>query len=45
VPEPDIWFHFLIQRLKILNQVPKNLIQYLIPAASFCLSGPDSQAK
>src|ERR1700692_153453 len=24
VPEPDISFHFLIQLLKILNQVPRN---------------------
>jgi hypothetical protein len=31
VPEPDISLHFLIQVLKVLNQVPKNLIQ--------CLSG------
>jgi hypothetical protein len=29
VPEPDISLHFLIQRLKILNQVPKKLIQRL----------------
>src|ERR1700710_756892 len=28
VPEPDIWFHFLIQGLKILNQVPKKVIQH-----------------
>src|SRR3984885_3459901 len=26
VPEPDISLHFLIQSLKVLNQVPKNLI-------------------
>ena len=29
VPEPDISLHFLIQHLKILNQVPKDLIQHL----------------
>jgi len=29
VPEPDISLHFLIQRLKKLNQAPKNLIQHL----------------
>jgi hypothetical protein len=30
VPEPDISLHFLILGLKILNQVPNNLIQRLI---------------
>jgi hypothetical protein len=30
VPEPDISLHFLIQPLKVLNQVLKNLIQRLI---------------
>jgi hypothetical protein len=29
VPEPDISLHFLIQRLKILNQAPNKLIQRL----------------
>jgi hypothetical protein len=29
VPEPDISLHFLIQGLKALNQVPKDLIQHL----------------
>src|SRR3984957_14973098 len=29
VPEPDISLHFLIQGLKTLNQVPKDLIQHL----------------
>jgi hypothetical protein len=29
VPEPDISLHFLMQRLKILNQALKNLIQRL----------------
>jgi len=34
---PDISLHFLIQRLKILNQLPKRLIQSLIqvPETSF----------
>src|SRR5882757_9576421 len=27
---PDISLHFLIQRLKILNQLPKRLIQHLM---------------
>jgi len=30
VPEPDISLHFLIQPLKVLNQVLKSLIQRLI---------------
>jgi len=30
VPEPDIWLHFPIQRVRILNQVPKALMQNLI---------------
>src|SRR5260370_30551903 len=30
VPEPDISLHFLIQPLKVLNQVLKNLVQRLI---------------
>jgi hypothetical protein len=34
VPEPDISLHFLILVLKILNQVPNNLIQRLIPGSS-----------
>jgi hypothetical protein len=35
VPEPDISLHFLIQRLKVLNQVLKALIQNLeFPAPS-----------
>jgi hypothetical protein len=29
VPEPDISLHFLIQVLKVLIQVPNNLIQSL----------------
>jgi hypothetical protein len=29
VPEPDISLHFLIQRVKVLNQVLKALIQSL----------------
>src|SRR4030081_3466953 len=33
VPEPGISLHFLVQRRKILNQVPKNLIQYLIASS------------
>src|SRR6266851_45915 len=32
VPEPDISLHFLIQRLKVLNQALKDLIQYLTGA-------------
>ena len=32
VPEPDMSLHFLIQRLKNLNQAPKKLIQDLRPA-------------
>jgi len=34
---PDISLHFLIQHLKVLNQLPKRLIQNLIlePATSF----------
>src|SRR5213075_1213745 len=45
VPEPDISLHFLIQRLKILNQVPKNLIQHLKLRPAFdCQSGSVSQA-
>jgi hypothetical protein len=35
VPEPDILLHFLIQLLKILNQVLKNLIQRLIRGLHF----------
>jgi hypothetical protein len=34
VPEPDISLHFLILVLKILNQVPNNLIQRLIHGSS-----------
>src|ERR1039457_3399229 len=30
VPEPDISLHFLIQYHKVLNQVPRTLIQRLI---------------
>jgi hypothetical protein len=33
VPEPDISLHFLIQGLKALNQVPKDLIQPLSGSA------------
>jgi hypothetical protein len=34
VPEPDISLHFLILVLKVLNQVPNNLIQHLIHGSS-----------
>jgi hypothetical protein len=30
VPEPDIFLHFLIQRVRILNQVPNKVLQHLI---------------
>src|SRR5664279_3994834 len=39
VPEPDMSLHFLIQRLKNLNQVPKKLIQDLKAARFDCLCG------
>src|SRR4029077_942332 len=39
VPEPDISLHFLIQGLKTLNQVPKDLIQHQRRSYSFaCLA-------
>src|ERR1017187_8083293 len=41
VPEPDISLHFLIQVLKILNQLPKNLIQHLRRRIAF--DGPPDQ--
>jgi hypothetical protein len=41
VPEPDISLHFLIQRLKVLNEVPGNFIQNLASSRSGLPDGQD----